>query len=109
MSVFIACPCYQGNIQVKCMECITALIILFHEMKIKYKFFNLSNESLISRARNVCASAFIKSDMDFMLFVDSDIIFRPSDVLRMMTHNKPVIAGVYPTKNLRFENIGTNR
>lgn len=103
MSLFIACPCYQGQIHVKCMECITALILICHNQSMKYRFFTLTTESLVSRARNVCASVFLKSEFDYMIFIDSDIIFDPYDVLKLLAYDKKIIAGIYPTKKIDFE------
>jgi len=55
-------------------------------------------ESLISRARNASAAACLHYDCDYLLFIDADIAFDPSDVFKLLEHNKDVVCGVYPKK-----------
>jgi len=65
---------------------------------IKTQYFKVPFESLIPRARNVCVSAFMKSDCTHMIFIDADIEFNPYDVIKLINHNKEIIGGIYPTK-----------
>ena len=103
--LFIAYPCYQGTCNVKSMESISALFLLCTCADVKFEFFPLTSESLISRARNVCASAFLQSACTHMLFVDSDIVFDPCDVLKMVSHKKHVVCGLYPKKVITLDDI----
>lgn len=105
MKLFIAIPCYQGNCNVTCMEAVMGTLLLCQVNNIKFKLFTLTSESLIPRARNVCASAFMKSDCSHMLFVDADIIFNPKDVLKMIHYDVDIIAGAYMKKALNFEKM----
>ena len=105
MKLFIAMPCYQGNCNVTCMESVMGTVLLCQASNIKFKLFTLTSESLIPRARNVCASAFMKSDCSHMLFVDADIIFNPRDVLKMIRYDVDIIAGAYLKKSLNFEKV----
>lgn len=57
-----------------------------------------SGASLITRARNTLAAAFIASDHSHFLFIDSDIEWEPSSVLRLLRSDKDVICGAYPKK-----------
>ena len=43
-----------------------------------------------------------------MLFVDADIQFHPSSVVKMLQENKDIIAGCYPKKALDFGAIKEN-
>jgi hypothetical protein len=40
-----------------------------------------------------------------MLFVDSDIVFNPYDVLKLIEHDVPIVSGAYPYKCLSFTKI----
>ena len=102
MKLFIAIPVYQGICHIKFMESITALIILLKSLKIDFHYFSLTSESLISRARNICACEFFKSDCSHLMFIDSDIVFKPQDVVDLLYKNKAILCGVYPHKTLDF-------
>ena len=107
-SLFIATPCYGGQVNVFFMESIINLIFECKAKNIQCSFFQIPFESLIPRARNVCASAFIKSKCTHMIFIDSDIEFRAADVIQMISTNVDLIGGSYPTKNINnklFEKI----
>lgn len=81
----------------------------FQAYQIPFRFNSLYNESLISRARNYCADAFIKSDSTHLLFIDSDIEFKYVDVLAMLhlstEYPNDVICGPYPKKCISWEKV----
>jgi hypothetical protein len=62
-----------------------------------------SGDSLVTRARNECVLQFENLPVEsakYLIFIDSDIHFKPSDVTRLRSHNMPVVAGLYFLKNL---------
>ena len=56
--------------------------------------------SVVSRARNMIAHEFLKSDCDHLLFIDSDMNFEPESVLRLLAWNqtKPIVGGAYESR-----------
>jgi hypothetical protein len=68
-------------------------------------FVDLYNESLITKARNTLAHMFLKSDNDYLLFIDADQSFRGEDILRMLKHDKDIIAAPVPKKIINWENV----
>lgn len=98
----IAMPCYRGECHSLCTKQLLKLQMLLHNKNIVMEYFTLESESLISRGRNVCATAFLKSDCTHLMFIDSDIVFNPIDVLKLIIHNKEIITGLYPVKNINF-------
>lgn len=109
ISILICIPCYQGLCHIEPMKQLVKLTHLLVSQNIEYELFTLSNESLISRARNICATYFIsKTSHTHLFFLDNDIIFSPCDVLKLLQHNKHIIAGLYPKKCLNFEKIMQN-
>lgn len=66
---------------------------------------HLEGDSLVSRARNSLTAEFLKSDFTDMIFIDSDLVFSPEQIGRLMSHDVDVVAGFYPKKqdgNLRW-------
>jgi hypothetical protein len=55
-------------------------------------------DSLVSRARNNLVADFLKTDCTHLLFIDTDLIFSAEHVTRLLGHNVPLVAGVYPKK-----------
>lgn len=55
-------------------------------------------DSLVSRARNNLTHEFLKSNCDYMLQIDSDIVFKHSDIEKIKSHDVAVVGGIYPIK-----------
>eukprot|EP00976_Prorocentrum_cordatum_P017211 346620-Prorocentrum_minimum.AAC.1 len=107
--VFVATPCYVGQVHVKYMESVMALQHLLTQHNVGFEFFNIPFDSLIPRARNASVTRFMASkDATHLLFVDADIQFHPMSVLKMLQENKGVICGVYPKKALDFDSLKHN-
>ena len=58
----------------------------------------LVGDSLIPRARNTLVADFLETDCTHMLFIDSDLVFRPDHLRRLMSREEDVIGGFYPKK-----------
>ncbi len=55
-------------------------------------------DSLVSRARNRIVARFLMSECTHLLFLDTDLIFSPDHVERLLSHGKPFLIGLYPKK-----------
>lgn len=55
-------------------------------------------DSLVARARNRLAAQFLRSDATHLLFLDTDLIFSVDQVARLIAHDVPLVAGLYPKK-----------
>jgi hypothetical protein len=85
-------------------------MILCTKYGIEAKLFFIFNESLVQRARNYLTDEFVRSGMDYMIFIDSDIHFEAQDVLVMMhfaatRDDMDVVCGPYPKKAISWEKI----
>ena len=58
VKIMIAMPCYQGICHSLCTKQLLKLQMLLHSKDIAMEYFTLESESLVSRGRNVCATAF---------------------------------------------------
>jgi choline kinase len=69
-------------------------------------FYPIFFESLVSRARNAAVAHFLEDEENtHLLFIDSDIIFEPEDVYRLIQADKDVIAGMYPKKYIVWDRL----
>lgn len=106
--LFVATPMYGGNCTGTYTNSMIILSMACAKHNIDIKHFFMFNESLITRARNYCVDAFLRSDCTHLLFVDSDIGFNFRDVLTLLhlaEDDVGVIAGPYPKKTIAWENV----
>lgn len=83
-------------------------VCTLHNINIDFNF--IYNESLISRGRNNLVHKFLKSDSDYLFFVDADISFNAFDFLYMVQlaesdKEKEIICGIYPKKQINWDFI----
>lgn len=106
--IFIATPCYGGQIGEPYFRSMMKLAILCNKYDIPYTVSTLANESLITRGRNTLTSFFMEnSQATHLFFIDADIEFNPEDLLRMVAYDKDIIVGAYPKKAINWNSIIT--
>jgi hypothetical protein len=103
--IFVATPMYGGQCNGLYMKACLDLQGLCTKYGIEMRFSFLFNESLITRARNYLVDEFLRSGYTHLLFIDSDILFDPNDVLALIALNKDVIGGPYPKKSINWRNV----
>ena len=94
VKLFVAVPVYGGV----CVEFLQCLMKLQANPPCEMSLQFLPGDSLVSRARNTLTASFLKTDCTHLLFIDSDLIFSPDTVRRLIAHDKEVIGGFYPKK-----------
>ena len=102
---FVATPMYGGQ----CFGFYTQSMMMLQlgmqqrgwQMASSFMF----NESLIERARNSLAHAFMKTDCTHLLFIDADIRFDAGQVLALFEADKDIICGIYPKKEINWEEV----
>jgi hypothetical protein len=104
--IFVATPCYGGQVNVRYMESILELKKVLDEYEIGFTFFNVPFDSLVPRARNTCVNRFLADeDATHLMFIDADIQFDALSIIKMLLHDKNVICGAYPKKTVNFDEI----
>lgn len=93
-------PCYGGQITEVCFSSYLQWTILAMKNGLNFTIDTLSNESNVNRARNSCAAKFLAGDATHLMFVDADIQFRAEDVVKLVSHDKDIVGGIYPQKTL---------
>jgi FkbM family methyltransferase len=92
--LMVAIPVY-GQVPVGFME---SLINLHAAPPCDLVVRMVAGDSLVSRARNTLTHEFLLSDCTHLLFIDSDLVFSPQHVGRLMEHPEQIVAGLYPKK-----------
>ena len=104
--IFIATPCYGGQIGEPYFRSMMRLAILCNKYDILFTVSTLANESLITRGRNTLVSFFMEHpDATHLFFIDADIEFDPNDLLRMVAYDRPITVGAYPKKAINWQSI----
>lgn len=99
-------PCYGGQISEATFTSFVRFSLKAREWGIDWTLDTLVNESLIPRGRNaLVAKAMANPLATHLMFIDSDIMFEPSDVLSLIQENVDVIGGGYPKKNLPIDYV----
>jgi len=71
------------------------------QLGIDWTMETMTNESLISRARNTLVAKFLNNpESTHRMFVDADIGWEPWHLLVLLNRNVDVIGGLYPMKTL---------
>ena len=71
--VVIASPCYGGMCTGHYTQSLLMTGSAFTQAGIQMSAMMMFNESLIQRARNGLAKNFLKTNGDYMMFIDADI------------------------------------
>lgn len=99
-SLYVATPCYGGNARVEFVKSLFNLSHTCAQLQIPMTMNLAKDESLITRARNKMVSQFMSTEKTHLIFIDADIEFDALDVIKLLYHDKDVVCGAYPFKNL---------
>jgi len=99
-SIMIATPMFGGKCHAGYMASVLSLCLELQKRGWNFYFHYISNESLITRARNNIANFFLSTEMSHLFFVDADIVFNPQDVIKMIEEDKDILCGAYPFKDM---------
>lgn len=102
MKVYLATPMHGGLCTSRFAESVMDFV---RDADFKIDKFFMSNEALITRARNMLVHCFLKTDATHLLFVDGDIDFNSKQVIKMIKSDKDVICGIYPKKYINWNGV----
>lgn len=102
-SIFLATPCYGGNVHIHFMSSVLALQAACAAKGVGLQVELRGGDALIPRARAILTAQFLASGASHLLFVDADIGFRPESVFRLLEARRPVVGGVYPLKQIDWD------
>jgi hypothetical protein len=101
MSILISLPCYGGLVNEKTTTSLFNLGKLLVRNNIDHGIMTVANESLITHGRSRIANFFMNNtEFDYLFCLDADVAFKPEDVLKLYSYQKPIVSGSYPMKTL---------
>jgi hypothetical protein len=99
--VHICMPCYGGNLTESTFMSFIKWSNTARQLGIDWTMETMTNESLITRARNTLTAKFLTNpESTHLMFIDADIGWEPWHLLVMLNADKDVIGGLYPMKSL---------
>lgn len=99
--VHILMPCYGGMLTESCFMSYIKWANAARQLGIDWTMETMSNESLISRARNTLTAKFLHNpDSTHLMFIDADIGWEPWHLMVMLCRDVDVIGGLYPMKSI---------
>ena len=99
--VHIMMPCYGGMLTESTFMSYIKWSNTCRQLGLDWTMETMTNESLISRARNTLTAKFLHNkDSTHLMFIDADIGWEPWHLLVMLNAQKDVIGGLYPMKSL---------
>jgi hypothetical protein len=97
----ICMPCYSGMLTESTFMSYIKWSNTCRQLGIDWTIETMTNESLISRARNTLVAKFLNNpDSTHLVFIDADIGWEPWHLLLLINHDVDVIGGLYPMKSL---------
>lgn len=103
-NVHFCIPCYGGQLSEQTFMGMIKWAEEANKLGISWTIETLVNESLISRGRNTLAARFLHNKKTtHLFFIDADIGFEPWHILTVLNHNKDVVCGLYPLKQLPLQ------
>ena len=106
VKVHLSTPCYGGMVSVEFMRSMCNLIAEFNSAGVNYSIQTLSNDSLVTRARNCLLATFLADESaTHLMFIDADITFNPKSLYRLLSADKPVVGGIYPMKTVNWDAV----
>ena len=99
-NLLVGTPAYNGQVQVSYVQSLLGMTA----SNIRFSLCTVSNDSLVSRARNTILTKFFeKSEHSHLMFLDADVGIHGEDVRKLLSHGKDVIGAPVQLKLLDTE------
>lgn len=96
--VMIGTPCYDGRLDVWYTNSLMNTIKESVEHDVEIIPIWVSFDALLQRARNDTVHLAIETDVDYLIFIDSDIEWQPSDFFKLLNYPEDIVGGTYRKK-----------
>jgi hypothetical protein len=103
--ITIATPMYGGMCSGVYMKSVLELVKALSNSGHTANFIDIANESLITRARNLLTEMFLRSNSDYLLFIDADEGFGADGIIKMISEEVDLIGAAVPMKGINWERV----
>jgi hypothetical protein len=103
--IMIATPMYGGMCTGMYVLGLLNTMNTMRELGIEVRWAHMTNESLITRARNELARTFLATDCDYLMFIDADIGFDGQAIAHLLAVDDDIVCGIYPKKEVNWDSI----
>ena len=108
IKILIATPTYDGNVRTEYMLGVRNLEIALSARGLKSEMM-IINGTLLPQIRNIFINMLlIRKDLTHLLFIDSDMVFSPTAVEKLLAYGKPFSGCIYPAKRLDLDQLYEN-
>lgn len=97
-SIYFATAAYESKVDTHYLDSMLRTQDILNKMGINNGLSILDGDCYIQRARNEFVGEFRKSDASHLFFIDNDIGWDASKVVKVLTMDKDVVVGAYCTK-----------
>lgn len=104
-SLMIATPMYGGMCTGNYVAGLLGTLNKMRSVGVPVYWAQITNESLITRARNELARLFLEKGFDYLMFIDADISFDGQAVATLMAADRDITCGIYPKKEIDWKQI----
>lgn len=99
LKLFIAVPTYSGKLDARFVHSLMQSLSMLEKAGIAYEFLTLSYHCHVDDSRNAIVSEFFQSDCNYLVFIDADVSWEPSALVKLAGYDRDIVAGVYPKRS----------
>ena len=101
-SIFMASPVYGGLVTTGYLVSILDTQAEFIKHNIPYEL-QIIIDSMVQKGRDILTAKFLRTKYSHILWLDADVDWKAEDVLRLLSHDKDIVCGIYPKKRFPIE------
>lgn len=102
---FIATPTYSGKLDARYVEALMNTMDVLREKGIGFEHFVYSRSCHVDDARNAITAKFLESECKELIFLDADVSWDPEALVKLIEHDRDLVAGVYPKRSFKDTNF----
>lgn len=97
--LFIATPSYTGKLDTGYVHALMYSMRRFADLGISVDHYVMGFNCHVDDGRNGILRDFMLTDCTDLIFIDADVSWEPSALVRLAQHDRDIVAGVYPKRS----------